>query len=82
MHHLKCVRCLRKLGMWGDLGILFGSNGNGMYLDTATNLHWEDIQLLMSSGDIFGSVWTRAHYSGGMMEPPPPPPPAPPKQSW
>ena len=39
-----------------------------MYLDTATNLHWEDIQLLMSSDDttpVFGSVWTRAHYSGG-----------------
>ena len=50
-----------------------------MYLDTATNLHWEDIQLLMSSGDttpVFGSVWTRAHYSGGMMEPPSP------EQSW
>ena len=25
MHHLKCVRCLRKLGLWGDLGILLGS---------------------------------------------------------
>ena len=50
-----------------------------MYLNAATNLHWEDIQLLMSSGDttpVFGSVWTRTHYSGGMMEPPTP------KQSW
>ena len=72
MHHLKCVRCLRKLGMWSDLGYSLAPMGMGctwiqqqIYIGRTYNCLCPVVTLLL-----FGSVWTRAHYSGGMMEPP------------